>query len=107
MQHLLQLETPPDAVFCFNDLMALGAMSVLKEAGYRIPEDIALIGIDDIEDGRYATPSLSTIAPDKQAMADLAVSLLIERIKGKRDEPAKCVYVPFRLILRASTTGEH
>jgi len=107
MHHLLQLEEPPDAVFCFNDLMALGAMSVLSKAGYSIPEDIALIGIDDIEDGRYATPSLSTIAPDKQAMADLAVSLLLERIKGKQDQPAKCVNVPFHLIPRSSTIGRN
>ncbi|MBO0793883.1 MAG: LacI family DNA-binding transcriptional regulator [Ktedonobacteraceae bacterium] len=96
----------PDAVFCFNDLMALGAMSVIHEAGYRIPEDIAVIGIDDIEDGRYATPALSTIEPDKQEIARLAVTLLIERIKGQRTQPPESIIAPFRLQARASTLGQ-
>ncbi|GHO62229.1 LacI family transcriptional regulator [Ktedonobacter sp. SOSP1-52] len=95
----------PDAVFCFNDLMALGAMSAIHEAGYRIPEDIAVIGIDDIEDGRYATPALSTIEPDKQEIARLAVTLLIERIKGQRTQPPESIMAPFRLHARASTLG--
>ena len=96
----------PDAVFCFNDLMALGAMSAIHEAGYRIPEDIAVIGIDDIEDGRYAMPALSTIEPDKQAIARLAVTLLIERIKGQRTQAPESIMAPFRLQARASTLGK-
>lgn len=107
MRYLLSLDTPPDAVFCFNDLMALGAMSVVHEAGLRIPEDIAIIGIDDIEDGRYAYPSLSTIAPDKEKMGQIAVSLLIGRIKGTRTQEAECVEVPFRLCVRRSTVRDH
>lgn len=103
MRHLLSLETPPDAVFCFNDLMALGAMSVLHEEGIRIPEDIAIIGIDDIEDGRYAYPSLTTIAPDKEKMGQCAVSLLIGRIKGTRTQAPERVEVPFQLCVRKST----
>jgi len=95
----------PDAVFCFNDLMALGAMSVITAAGYRIPEDIAVIGIDDIEDGRYATPSLSTIEPDKQKIAHLAVTMLIDRIKNKSTRPPQSITVPFHLHARASTVG--
>lgn len=107
MRDLLNRERAslPDAVFCFNDLMALGAMSAIHEAGYRIPEDIAVIGIDDIEDGRYATPALSTVEPDKQEIARLAVTLLIERIKGQRTQPPESILVPFRLQARASTLG--
>ena len=105
MQQLLTLEQPPDAVFCFNDLMALDAMRALHEANYRVPEDIAVVGFDDIEDGRYATPSLTTIAPDKEKIGALAVSLLIERIEGTRVSEAQHVEAPFHLIIRESTIG--
>src|ERR687888_1499957 len=55
MAALLELPEPPDAVFCFNDLLALGALRTLLQRGVRVPEDVALVGFDDIEDGRYAT----------------------------------------------------
>jgi DNA-binding LacI/PurR family transcriptional regulator len=103
MRYLLSLPEPPDAVFCFNDLMALGAMSVLHEAGLRIPHDVAVVGFDDIEDGRYATPSLTTIAPDKERIGRMAVSLLIERIKKTRTQPPETIYIPFHLCVRNST----
>ena len=103
MRKLLSLKHPPDAVFCFNDLLALGAMSVLHEAGLHIPGDVAVVGIDDIEDGRYATPTLTTIAPDKEEISRLAVSLLLERIKGTRQQPPEQIAVPFHLRVRKST----
>lgn len=107
MQELLKREREdmPDAVVCFNDLMALGAMFVIKEAGYRIPEDFAIIGIDDIEDGHYATPALSSIEPDTQEIARLAVTMLIERIKGQRTQAPESIMAPFYLRARASTIG--
>ena len=105
MRYLLSLPEPPDAVFCFNDLMALGAMSVLHEVGLRIPQDIAIIGFDDIEDGRYATPSLTTIAPDKEEIARRAVSSLVGRIKKTRTQPPESINVPFRLCVRRSTVS--
>jgi len=103
MRYLLSLKHPPDAVFCFNDLLALGAMSMLHEAGLHIPGDVAVVGVDDIEDGRYATPTLTTIAPDKEKISRLAVSLLIERIKGTRQQPPERIEVPFHLRVRKST----
>lgn len=105
MRYLLSLPEPPDAVFCFNDLMALGAMSVLHEVGLRIPQDVAIIGFDDIEDGRYATPSLTTIAPDKEEIARRAVSSLIGRIKKTRTQPPESINVPFSLCVRRSTVS--
>jgi LacI family transcriptional regulator, repressor for deo operon, udp, cdd, tsx, nupC, and nupG len=105
MRHLLALDDPPDGVFCFNDLMALGAMSVLHARGLRIPEDIAVVGFDDIEDGRYAYPQLTTIAPDKEEIGRRAVSLLIEDIKEARTQPPQCIKVPFHLCVRQSTVG--
>lgn len=103
MRYLLSLKHPPDAVFCFNDLLALGAMSMLHEAGLHIPGDVAVVGVDDIEDGHYATPTLTTIAPDKEEMSRLAVSLLLGRIKGTRQQPAERIAVPFHLRVRKST----
>ncbi len=103
MRYLLSLKHPPDAVFCFNDLLALGAMSMLHDAGLLIPGDVAVVGVDDIEDGRYATPTLTTIAPDKEKISRLAVSLLLERIKGTRQQPLERIAVPFHLRVRKST----
>lgn len=103
MKLLINRGPLPDAVFCFNDLMAIGAMRTAQSLGFRIPDDIAFIGIDDIEEGCYSTPSLSTIAPDKSGLADLAIDLLIQRIESRRNEDPNVHYVPFNLIAREST----
>jgi DNA-binding LacI/PurR family transcriptional regulator len=105
MRNLLALPEPPDAVFCFNDLMALGAMHAVKSAGLRIPEDVAIAGFDDIEDGQYANPTLTTIAPDKQGIADTAVNLLLARIDGTRSGPFELIVPEFKLVVRESTAG--
>ena len=82
MARLLDSGDPPDAVFCFNDLLALGAIRALLSRGVAVPADVAVIGFDDIEDGRFSTPTLSTIAPDAPRIAELAVDLLAERLRG-------------------------
>jgi DNA-binding LacI/PurR family transcriptional regulator len=105
MRNLLALPEPPDAVFCFNDLMALGAMHAVKTAGLRVPEDLAIAGFDDIEDGQYANPALTTIAPDKQGIADTAVNLLLARIDGTRTGPFELIVPAFKLVVRESTAG--
>jgi DNA-binding LacI/PurR family transcriptional regulator len=104
-RHLLAMDEPPDAIFCFNDHLALGAIRAIHEAGYRVPEDIAVVGYDDIEDGRYSIPSLTTISPDKKQIGDLAVTFLLGRIDGTRKHPPERVEVPCRLIVRESTAG--
>ncbi|MHB8600758.1 MAG: LacI family DNA-binding transcriptional regulator [Ktedonobacteraceae bacterium] len=105
MRQLLALDHRPDAVFYFNDLLAIGAMRTLHEAGCRIPDDIAVIGFDDIEEARFAIPSLTTIAPDKKKIGELTVSFLLGRIDGTRTSPPERIEVPFRLIVRESTGG--
>ncbi len=100
----LRTRQRPDALVCYNDAVALGAMRTLLKAGVRIPDDIAVIGIDDIEDGRFSTPSLTSIAPDKTALATKALDLLLGRIAG-RTTPAQDVHIGFQLIVRESTTG--
>ena len=96
---------PPDAVFCFNDLLALGAMRALHERGLRVPDDVAVVGFDDIEDGRYSTPTLTTVAPDKERIAEHAVQLLAEQLEdgGRGAHGPREVIAPFDLAVREST----
>lgn len=105
MRELLRLPEPPDAVFAYNDLIAIGAMRAITEAGLRIPEDIAVIGFDDVEEGRFSNPTLTTISPDKDQIGRLAVRALVARVEGKAVEPPRDVQPPFRLVTRESTLG--
>lgn len=102
MHGLLRSGEPPDAVFCFNDTLALGAIRALLEAGLRVPEDVAVVGFDDIEDGRFSTPTLTTIAPDKAFLARTAVAALAERVAAG-EAPLREITVPYRLQQREST----
>ena len=70
-----------------------------------MPDDVAVIGYDDIEDGRYSTPTISTIAPDKAGIAAAAVDRLLERIENHNDLPGKEIVCPYTLIPRESTIG--
>jgi len=98
-------DPPPDAVFCFADVLALGALHELARRGLGVPEDVAVIGFDDIEDGRFSRPTLSTIAPDKTAIARTAVDMLHDRITDHSVLPAREIRVPFELVPRESTLG--
>jgi DNA-binding LacI/PurR family transcriptional regulator len=104
MARLLEDAPEVDAVFCFNDELALGAMRALAERGIRVPDDVAVIGFDDIEDGRFSTPTLSTVRPDKPAIADAAVRVLHERLSDVPSEPHEII-VGFELVVRESTEG--
>jgi len=105
MARLLDAEDPRaplDGVFCFTDELALGAMRTLAERGRRVPEDVAVVGFDDIEDGRWSVPSLTTIAPDKEQVARLALDCLAERITDPGAEGRDLV-AGHSLQLREST----
>ena len=90
----------PDGVFAFNDLLALGAMHVLVTSGIRVPDDVAVIGFDDIEEGRYSTPALSSVSPKTGELVSCAIDLLFS-------EPAQpgMHTVGFTIAHRASTKG--
>ncbi|AXK31892.1 LacI family transcriptional regulator [Streptomyces armeniacus] len=105
MRELLAAPAAPDAVFCFSDELALGALRAAHEQGLAVPEDLALVGFDDIEDGRYATPSLTTIAPDKAQIAERTLQCLADRIYGRLGHlPARHVTAAHRLVVRESST---
>lgn len=105
MAALLDRDDRPDAVFCYSDLVASGAIHTIIGRGLRVPEDVAIIGYDDIEDGRYAQPTISTISPDKTAIAQLAVERLILRMTSPERVPGIELLAQHRLIPRQSTLG--
>lgn len=106
LRELLRLPGPPEAVFCLSDELALGALRVAAEQGVRAPDDLALMGFDDIEDGRFAAPSLTTIAPDREQIAERAVRCLTERVFGRLEAlPGRRIVVPHRVRGRGESTG--
>ncbi|MFD6278359.1 LacI family DNA-binding transcriptional regulator [Streptomyces sp. NPDC060209] len=104
MAQLLDREDRPDAVFAYNDLIAIGAMRTITERGLRIPDDIAVVGFDDIEESRYTTTTLTTIAPDKEAIARLAVDSLVGQLSGEPVAEPRRPRPGYRLVVRESTT---
>ncbi len=106
MTRLLRLPEPPDAIFCFNDLLALGALRTLHEHGVRVPEQVAVVGWDDVEDGRFSSPTLTTVQPDKEQIAATAVDMLAARLGEGRDAPPHEVVARYRLVIRESTSQE-
>ena len=101
MRRLLDRATPPDAVFCFTDQLALGAIRACADRGVRVPDDVAVVGFDDIEAGRYSVPALTTVAPDKERLAELALETLAERMADP-SLPGRDLVVPHRLVVRGS-----
>jgi LacI family transcriptional regulator len=104
MRQLLGLSEPPTAVFACNDLMAIGALHAIRAAGLRVPQDISLVGFDDIALAADLIPPLTTIAQPIAEMGEIAVRLLLSRINGKREltQTQRHVLEP-RLVQREST----
>jgi DNA-binding LacI/PurR family transcriptional regulator len=90
------------AVFCAGDLLAMGAMRALQDAGQRIPDDVSVVGIDDIEFAAYLAPPLTTVSQSIAQMATLGVKLLLDLLAGQEPESSRIVIEP-RLIIRRST----
>lgn len=105
IRELLAAGAAPDAVFCFTDLLAIGAIRALHEAGLTVPGDVAVAGFDDIDQTRHAVPSLTTIAPDKTALARTAVDLALTRLDSP-DAPPRQLTIAHRLEVRESTVAE-
>jgi LacI family transcriptional regulator len=99
---LLQLEEPPDAIFCASDRMAIGAMLACEEAGFRIPEDIAVVGFDDEDIASLTQPSLTTVRQDRTGLGTAAVEALL-RIFENPDSPPPTVILPVELVVRESS----
>lgn len=101
MKKLLALKDLPTAVYAAGDMMAIGAMRAIQEAGLRVPDDISIVGFDDIELAQYVTPSLTTIKQDAQTIGQQAADLLLKQIDNKKKIPLG-VMVPVSLVERGS-----
>lgn len=103
MKRLLSLPNPPTAVFARNDFTAIGAMSAIKEAGLSIPEDIAIVGFDDIPLAARTSPPLTTVRQPMRLEGQLAAEMLLERIEEKDRKPRRERILNCELIVREST----
>lgn len=102
MLQVLDSGAPLDGVFAMNDGLALGALHALRERGISVPEDVAVVGFDDIEDAQYSDPPLSSIDPGRDEIAERAVKLLVAKIAGVKQEPQQIV-AGFSLVERDSS----
>jgi DNA-binding LacI/PurR family transcriptional regulator len=102
MAGLLRTGQAFDAVIGVNDALAVGAMRALRDAGLRVPEDVAVTGFDDTEEGAFLLPALTSVSPDGAEMVRHAARLLVERLDGYAGEPRE-VHTGAHLVARAST----
>lgn len=102
-RRLLRLPTPPSAIFCANDLMALGALDAARELGTAVPEEVALVGYDDIEAAAMVLPPLTTVSNPAYETGLLAGILLRERMTGQFQGVPRTVTLPCRVIERATS----
>jgi LacI family transcriptional regulator len=102
MRALLESAEPPDGVFCANDLMAIGALDVLRERALRVPDDVALVGFDDIDAAALVSPPLTSVVNPAFETGRTAGGLLMERMTGAYAGPQRAVTLPCRLVVRAS-----
>ena len=103
---LLQSGSPlPEAFFCIGDVIAFGCMKALREHGISIPEDIAVVGMDDERESEYVTPSLTSIHQNFEEIGREAVRLLHQRITEGSTAPRK-IFVPHTLMIRESSWGK-
>jgi LacI family transcriptional regulator len=99
---LLELGTPPDAIFCVNDVLALGAMDGARARGVRVPEDLWIVGYDDIELASWGAYDLTTVRQPMEQMIAQAIDLLLARI-ADRARPIELQCLPNELVIRGST----
>lgn len=102
MDRLLASGRDFDAVFAVSDLIAIGAIRRLNKAGLRVPDDVAVVGFDDIHASRYLSPALTTVRQDTSAAADLLVETLLRMIEGEELDPG---LLPPTLVVRGSCGG--
>jgi LacI family transcriptional regulator len=103
MKLLLDRDPRPDGVFCFNDPLAIGAMSTILDAGLRIPEDIALIGCGNLPNNDCLRVALSSIDQQSQLIGQRAAELVLSLIEAKQTPRARTVILEPTLVVRSST----
>ena len=101
MRNLLASSEPPTAVFCYNDMTALGALRSIHEAGLKVPRDISVVGFDDLFLASYMQPPLTTVRQPMRRMGQLAMEHLLQLASGSA--PSQTVHIPAELVVRQST----
>ncbi len=99
MQELLATGVSFDAVFAASDLLAIGAMQALAAAGVRVPEDVSVVGFDDLPIASYTAPALTTVLQNTKLAGELLVDRLLKQIRG---EPAESAMLPAEVVIRRS-----
>ncbi len=102
MEGFLKLDTPPDAVFCFSDLMAIGVMEVCLEQGIRIPEDVALVGYADLDYSAVLRIPLTTVRQPRNEIGLAAAGVFLAQLDGLKPDNAD-LKLPVELVIREST----
>src|SRR6266446_3923605 len=103
---LLATGAPFTALFAFNDISAIGAIHALRETGRRVPEDVSVVGFDDIQSAAFQNPALTTVRQPLRAMGVIAAETLLRRINAPAKSPyPKSIIVEPELIVRASTAS--
>ena len=103
MKALLEKSRDFTAVFCFNDIAAIGAIRALKDAGLRVPEEVSVVGFDDIQSAAFSTPSLTTVRQPLTEMGRRGAEVLLERITNREREFAVEITMAPELVVREST----
>ena len=101
-ERLLAAQDPPTAIFCFNDEMAMGVIQTAKRHRLRVPDDVSVVGFDDIRFSCCIDPPLTTVAQPMRAIGEGTVRLLLEILNG-RSTPPESITLPHTLIVRSST----
>jgi len=101
IEYFLTLNPLPRAIFASNDMMAINAMQAIKEKGLRVPEDIAIVGFDDIPAASFISPALTTVRLPQKLLGNLAVDILMSRLQGKSAIPLRKV-LPVEIVVRES-----
>lgn len=102
MQKLLELSPRPQAIFAVNDLMAMGALIAIREAGLSVPDDVAVMGFDDIPTAKLVNPPLTTITQFQEQLGRRAAEMLLERLDGTALDTGRCEEMPYNLVIRES-----
>jgi LacI family repressor for deo operon, udp, cdd, tsx, nupC, and nupG len=102
VETLLLQKNRPSAIFCFSDEIALGCMFALRRHNFSVPDDISVIGFDDIQIASYVSPPLTTIAQPTEDIGAVCATILLDLIDGKKPEKYRHI-LPHRLVVREST----
>lgn len=101
-KQLLARQKPFTAIFAYNDISAIGAIRALQENGLRVPQDVSVLGFDDIPGAAFHTPSLTTVRQPLNRMGEVAAHTLLDRIEGNKEYPSEIAIEP-ELVVREST----